>query len=143
MKKILLAIDARHIDTKVIQFACNIATLTHSTLSGNFINCYNEDEAVWHTAFGGHYVETVIDKDPACHTILQKRQEENVRLFERTCASKGVRCQVLCINAGYPAQLIIDESRFADLVILQSATSFEEAPEESPTGFAIEVLSQA
>lgn len=143
MKKILLAIDATHMDTEVVHFACTIARLTHSTLSGYFISSHYDDEPIVGMAFGVPYIETVVDKEQPAYTALQKKQAENVRLFEKTCAMKGVRCQALCISADYPAQMIIDESRFADLVILHSGTSFEEGPEESPTGFAKEILAQA
>jgi len=142
MKKILLAIDATHMDTEVIHFACNIATLTHSTLTAYFLSGINEEEPVVNMAFGMPYVESVV-KDLPEYAILKEKKEENIRLFERTCAVKGVRCQALDFSTKYPAQTIIDESRFADLVILQATTSFETSMEEIPTGFSKEVLAAA
>ena len=142
MKKILLAIDATHMDTEVIHFACNIATLTHSTLTGYFISGYNEEEPVVNMAFGMPYVESMV-KDLPEYAILKEKKEENIRLFEKTCSVKGVRCQVLDHNTTNPAQTIIEESRFADLVILQATTTFETRMEEAPTGFSKEVLAAA
>lgn len=143
MKKILLALDAAHMDTEVLHFACNIATLTHSTLTGYFISIYNEEEEVVNMAFGMPYVETIVAKDLPGYATLQEKKEENIRLFEKTCAVKGVRSQVQDHPTKYPAQTIIEESRFADLIILQATTGFEAGLEKAPTGFSKEVLAAA
>jgi hypothetical protein len=143
MKKILLAIDAAHIDTEVIHFACNIATLTHSTLTAFFLNNYYEDAPVVNMAFGMPYVENVVAIDPAAIAEMQRKLETHIQQFEKTCAVKGVRCQVSGSKTNNPARTIIEESRFADLVIVQPTTTFEKRLEESPTGFVKEVLAEA
>jgi nucleotide-binding universal stress UspA family protein len=143
MKKILLAIDAEHMDTEVIHFACNIATLTHSTLTGYFINNYYEDAPVVNMAFGMPYVENVVAADPAIIAEWQQKLKEHIAQFEKTCAVKGVRCQVQCSNTTDPARTTIEESRFADMMIVQATTSFERKLLEVPTHFVKEVLSEA
>jgi nucleotide-binding universal stress UspA family protein len=127
----------------VVHFACNIATLTHSTLTGYFLTNFSEEEPVVNMAFGMPYVETVVAKDLPGYAALLEKKEESIRLFEKACAVKGVRCQVQANNTKFPAQTIIEESRFADLVILQAATNFEISAEEAPTGFTKEVLAAA
>lgn len=142
MKKILLAIDAEHMDTEVIHFACNIARLTHSTLTGIFLSNYKEEVQMINMVIGMPYVENVVIGNLP-DTILQQKQAAHIQQFEKTCAVKGVRCQVYCNNSNNPARSIIDESRFADLVILQATMSFEKKLEEVPTGFVKEVLAEA
>lgn len=142
MKKILLAIDAEHMDTEVIHFACNIARLTHSTLTGVFLSNYKEEVQMINMVIGMPYVENVVIGNIP-DTILQQKQAAHIQQFEKTCAIKGVRCQVYCNNSNNPARSIIDESRFADLVILQATMSFEKKLEEVPTGFVKEVLAEA
>lgn len=142
MKKILLAIDAEHMDTEVIHFACNIARLTHSTLTGIFLSNYKEEVQMINMVIGMPYVENVVIGNLS-DTILQQKQAAHIQQFEKTCDAKGVRCQVYCNNSNNPARSIIDESRFADLVILQATMSFEKKLEEVPTGFVKEVLAEA
>lgn len=142
MKKILLAIDAEHMDTEVIHFACNIARLTHSTLTGIFLSNYKEEVQMINMVIGMPYVENVVIGNIP-DTILQQKQAAHIQQFEKTCDVKGVRCQVYCNNSSNPARSIIDESRFADLVILQATMSIEKKLEEVPTGFVKEVLAEA
>jgi hypothetical protein len=141
MKKILLALDADHADTAIIHFACNIATLTHSTLTGYFLSEPKEEETVVNMAFGMPYVETVVSL--SIPTAAEQKQLAHIQQFESTCAVKGIRCQVLNNSARFGAASIIEESRFADLVIVQATLSFENKPEEAPTGLVKEILAEA
>ena len=142
MKKILLAIDAGHMDTEVIHFACNIARLTHSTLTGIFLSNYIEEVQVVNMVIGMPYIENVVTGNIP-DTALQQKQAAHIQQFEKTCDVKGVRCQVQCSNTKSPARTIIEESRFADVVIVQATVSFEKKLEEAPTGFVKEVLAEA
>ena len=139
MKKILLAIDAGHMDTEVIHFACNIATLSHSTLTGYFLSDSTEVEPVVNMAFGMPYVELLA----TAPTAAEQKQLAHIQQFERTCAVRGVRCTVQNDSAQYAAESIIEESRFADLVIVQPTLSFEKKIEEAPTGLVKQILAHA
>jgi nucleotide-binding universal stress UspA family protein len=143
MKKILLAIDAEHMDTEVIHFACNIATQTHSSLTAYFFTTYRAEEQVINMAFGMPYVETLVAKEIPGNIIIKQHLEEHIRVFEKTCAVKGVRCQVLCNNTQFALETILEESRFADLLIMPATMSFEDKEEAAPTGFVKEVLAAA
>ena len=123
MKKILLAIDADHVDTEVIHFACNIATLTHSTLIGYFLGDAREEEPAASMAFVTEHHETV--STHCIPTVAERRQFAFIQQFERTCAVRGIRCQILNNSKRNAVQAILEESRFADLVIVQPTLSFE------------------
>jgi hypothetical protein len=141
MKKILLVLDADHVDTELIQFACNIATLSHSSLTGYFLTEPKEEDTVVNMAFGMPYVETVVTH--SLPTVAEQKQLAYIQQFERTCAVRGIRCQVQNDSARNAAELIIEESRFADLVIVQASMSFEKGLEETPTGLVKQVLAEA
>lgn len=141
MKKILLAIDADHVDIDVIQFACNIATFTHSTLIGYFLGEPREEEPAANMAFVAQNNETV--STHCLPTISERRQFAFIQQFERTCALRGIRCQVLNNSKRNAALGILEESRFADLVIIQPTLSFEKRPEEAPTALVKEILANA
>lgn len=141
MKKILLAIDADHVDIDVIHFACNMATFTHSTLIGYFLGEPREEEPAANVAFVTRYNETV--SAHCIPTITERRQFAFIQQFERTCAVRGIRCQVLNNSKRNAAQAILEESRFADLVIIQPTLSVEKRLEESPTALVKEILANA
>lgn len=140
MKKILLALDAGHVDTELIHFACNMATLSHSTLTGYFLCEPKEEETIVNMAFGMPYIETIATKGP---TAVEQKQLAYIQQFEHTCTVRGIRCQVLSNSAINAAEAIIEESRFADLVIVQASLSFEKKLEDSPTTLVKQILAEA
>lgn len=143
MKKILLAIDAEQIDTEAIDFACYIATQAHSALTGIFLENIEEQVPVLKMAYGMPYVESMVASDLPDYETKRMRCEENIRLFEQTCTNKGVRHHVHKISGSHPAKSLIEESRFADLIIIKSEISFESRYESTPTHFVKEVLAAA
>lgn len=143
MNKILLALDADHVDTEVIHFACNIATFTHSTLIGYFLAepRDEDDDEEDHVAFVTERNETV--STHCLPTAAERKQFAFIQQFERTCAVRGIRCQILSSSKPNAAQAILEESRFADLVILQPTLSLEKRLEDSPTELVKYILANA
>lgn len=143
MKKILLAIDAEQIDTEAIDFACFIATQASSALTGVFLESIEEQVPVLKMAYGMPYVESMVASDLPDYESKRLRCEENIRLFEQTCSNRGVRHHVHRISGSHPAKSLIEESRFADLIIIKSEVSFEKKYDSTPTHFVKEVLAGA
>lgn len=144
MKKILLVLDAIHIDTALIHFACNIANLSHSKLTGIFFGNFEEEDTEVKMEFGVPYIDEVATvHNMGGRVSRQQKLEEHIRFFKRTCAVKGVRCQVQCDNVSYGSESVIEATRFADLIILQASTTRHSKPEEAPTGFVKEILATA
>src|SRR5438874_1181771 len=125
MEKILLANNALQIDPHTLDFACYIANLTHSKLTGFFLENKQEEVPVMKTLYGFPYVESIVATDYPEHTAKKKSCEENMRLFSEACTNRGARCEAVHCNKNHPAKKIITESRFADLVIVHAETSFE------------------
>lgn len=143
MKKILLVIDAANTDVQIVNFACYIAALAQSSVTGVFFENNEEPVPVVKMAFGMPYVESIVAGDMPDYKVRHKNQEENIRQFEKVCVSNGVRFQIHVNGAHSPAKTIIEESRFADLVIVKAETSFEKTFEGAPTNFVKEVLAGA
>jgi hypothetical protein len=139
MKKILLVLDAEHIDTELIHFACNFATLSHSSLTGLFFGNYEEEQPQVEVEFGAPYIE-----EPPVYSIgpniSLQQLEDHITLFKRTCAVRGVRCQVQFNNNSYGSEYIIEESRFSDLLIIKASATRERKLKETPTPFVKDVL---
>lgn len=143
MEKILLAVNASQLNTQSLEFACYVARLTRSKLTGVFLeNLQGDDAPALKSVYGMPYVETIVATDIPANKTKMKLCEENIRVFEEACKS---RCVDYAIHRdrGVPVEEIIIESRFADLLIVDSETSFRERQEKIPTGFIKDVLSKA
>lgn len=73
------AIDSRQVNVNVFDFACYLAKLTHSRLTGVFLD----------TA----YSEPVYN-EPSAIKVKDKLSGENIRLLSETCANRGTNCSV-------------------------------------------------
>jgi hypothetical protein len=137
MKKILLAIDADHINQAAVDLACYIAQLTHSKLMGIFFE--RKEEALLTHRVYDLPKESIITKEPAGTAI----QKSPLQLFEEACANRGIRAQVMHSITKKPARKMVAESRFADCMIIQADMSFNNVYEGTPTDFARAVLAGA
>ena len=143
MEKILLSLKAEEVNMQAVEFACYIAKSTNSTITGVFLeNELVEDVPVRKSLHGYPFVETIVASDLPGYEEKQKKYSGNIKLFEEACTNRGVRYEVTAKKM-IPSKEIIDESRFADLLILSAETSFEEKFEGTPTHFAKEVLAEA
>jgi nucleotide-binding universal stress UspA family protein len=135
MEKILLAMDGYKQNTYSIDFACYLAKLTHSRLTGVFLEGISEggdagivqleaSEAV------GEFSGTALAVD----SVLQR-----VQRFREACISREVAAKVHR-DRGVPISDILLESRFSDLIIVDSETSFRKVDKEFPGSFIRDVL---
>ncbi|MBO9201973.1 MULTISPECIES: universal stress protein [Niastella] len=136
MKKVMIAIDAQKVNMKVLDFACYIARLTHSRLTGVFL-----DDA--------QILETMI-KEPIYREAkfapavkkMARSIDENIHLFKEACANREINCSVYFENNN-PLVEIIKQTRFAELLIVDPEMSFKQKKEEIPSGFIKEVLAKS
>ncbi len=136
MRKILLAIDAQNPDLSTIDFACNIALLTTSVLDGVFL------ENLLFEEINELARASVYDNDISSHDEKNKITENNIRLFREVCKKRGVQTNIHR-KRGLPADGMIEESRFADLIIVDPEMSFKKKFEPTPTDFAKDILEEA
>lgn len=139
MEKILLVINAHRPDTTSYDFACRIASLTGSKLTGLFIeNLYFSDPPA--TFEGDDYFSSVQSKEG--ELLLAMDTEQAVRLFVQECAVQKVQADTY-IDKGEPIQEVLYESRFADLLIIDPKINFYHAEENLPSHFTKEILANA
>ena len=140
MEKILLVINAVNPGIPALDFACHVAGLTNSKITGIFLENPEAYEInVPEKEYDSKYL------DPKTSVICRYRQsmiEKNIYSFKDTCQSKSVR-YTIHRNKGIPLPEIIRESRYADLIIVSSATSFHESYEELPSAFVKDLLRSA
>jgi hypothetical protein len=134
MKKVLVAIYARQVSTNMLDFACYIAKLTHSKLTGIFLD--NKK------ALAGAANEFAYESQTITAEAKEPLVKESVRLFTEACNNRGANCSVRH-EEGMPDIDIIKESRFAELIIVDPEMSFREQKEDIPSGFIKELLSRS
>lgn len=142
MQKILLAIDAIKLDMPALDFACYLGKLTHSQVTGIFLENLVDEERPVVKVEGIRYIDWELDENSEEYQVKKRIIEQNIALFKEACETRAVKCS-LHRDGGAPEGEIVRESRFADLLIIDAATSFNKRYEGSPTEFVKDVLKEA
>jgi len=143
MEKILLALDAHNINPTTVDFACYLANLTQSRLTGVFLEDLLSDPR---PAMQASPATSVAQSSAAIpvpgHTEPAGSTEGNIRLFREFCQCRSVS-PFTHRDRGVPVEEIVEESRFADLVIIDAETSFSRKNEALPGRFVKDVLQES
>ena len=135
MEKILLAMDGYKQNTYAIDFACYLAKLTHSRLTGVFLEGTPE---------GGNPGITRLEE---AETVAEVSKEafaadpvsQHVHQFREACLCREVPARVHR-DRGVPVSDILLESRFSDLIVVDPETSFRNMEKAFPGRFIRDVL---
>ena len=140
MEKILVAMNVGQFSKNVLDFACYVADLTRSNLTGIFLeNLHEEELPTRRTLLGNPYIETIVADDIDENKKRRKLCDEHIRLFENACKNKGLQYKIHRAE-GIPEDEILTESRFADLLIVDAEMTFEDCRESTPTKFVRDML---
>src|SRR5579885_887037 len=104
MEKILLAMEGDKQNTYAVDFACFLAKLTGSQLTGIFL------EGSLDTAVENRTIDVGNGQQA---TLMVERVSQAIRRFRETCACRGVICRVHR-DRGLPLSEVLLESRFSD-----------------------------
>lgn len=140
MKKILYVTDAVSFNGASLEFACYLCNLTHSKLTGVFL-----ENQVLELRSAEDIREIAVGKTvPGIALEDQKDlfRDKNIDRFKHICEANGVNC-LIHKDTGMPVTEVVKESRYADLIVLDAATSFSWKPEGIPTAFVKEVLEKS
>jgi nucleotide-binding universal stress UspA family protein len=142
MEKILLAMDAKNINVLTVDFACFLARLTNSRLIGVFLEDLLSEERPIYSEFEKLHPEE--GQSAAIDAVAPRTRatEENIRLFKHTCECRSTVPNIHR-DRGIPLDEIIEESRFADLLIVDAETSFTRKKGSLPGKFVKDVLQEA
>jgi hypothetical protein len=143
MEKILLAIDAVNPDRNTLEFACFLSLLTKSKITGVFLeNLLADERPLLKEMRGLTYVDWMVDKESTKYKVKSNLIEKNISFFKEACNRRGVNYR-LHRNRGVPARELVEESRFADILVIDAETSFNKRYEGTPTDFARDILKKA
>ena len=143
MEKILLAMDSRNVDQNAVSLACYISRLTHSKLTGVFLDQFLvEEEIVISQLEGEPVIGSITFSETSENDDEVTIKEEYINLFKGITERKGVQAFVYIIK-GTGANEIISESRFTDVLIVDAATSVSMFQEGTPSSFVKQILQGA
>ena len=143
MENILLAIDATNLDMSALDFACYLGRLTHSKVTGIFLeNLVENEKPVFKRMHGTTYVDWDIDENSPEMRDKRNKIDANILLFREACEKRSVNYRIHR-DEGVPAAEMIGESRYADVIVTDAATSFRKVFEGSPTRFVKDLLKDA
>lgn len=143
MEKILLAIDATNLNINSLDFACFLGRLTKSKITGVFLeNRVAEEKPALKAMQGAAYKDWAVDENSDDHKAKMESIKKNIAFFGEGCINREVRYEVHQ-DRGVPSDDLIEESRFADAVIVDAETSFNKNFEGIPTEFIRVVLKKA
>jgi hypothetical protein len=137
MGKIILAINELKLNEQTINFACVVANLSQSELIGIFLEDPDRDKI--HVQDQLYIVEPMGILSP---DAKEEHTRQSIETFKDACEAQKVKCSVHVDN-GIPADELIAESRFADILILEAGISFELDNESDPAKFVKEMLASA
>jgi nucleotide-binding universal stress UspA family protein len=143
MEKILLAIDAIKLNQNALEFACYLGRLTKSKVTGVFLeNLEAEESPVLRYVQGMSFVDWDTSKNAKAHQYKLEMIEKNINYFKDGCIKRETNFS-LHHDRGVPVEHLVQESRFADVMVMDAETSFNDHYEGSPTEFVKNVLKNA
>jgi nucleotide-binding universal stress UspA family protein len=143
MQKILLAIDSTKLNTNALDFACYLGRLTKSKITGVFLeNVEGEDTNLLRYIPGiglGDWNSTeTLEKQK--HKIQQV--EKIISLFNDGCIKRETN-YTLHHKQGVSVQELVEESRFADVMVVDAEISCNHTYEGIPSELVREILKKA
>jgi hypothetical protein len=141
MEKILLLANALDFKVETLDFAAYICKLNKSKLTGVFIEQQSLDTVSSIKTIGG----TAFVEEITVSAEEQRNQlnlvEKNIATFKGGCKQKDVLA-VVHHDKGNALEQVIEESRYADLIITDPSFSFD-GDGKVPSKFVVELLSKA
>ena len=140
MRKILVAINSISPDKNSLEFACYLGRLTNSKITGIFLENIAYEEALKLKPVNEiRYSDGQINEYPDPQINRTELIEKNISSYKEAVISRGVNF-ILHRDRGIPAYELTEESRYADILVLDAATSFNKHFEGTPTNFIKDVL---
>ena len=140
MRKILVAINAANPDKNSLEFASYLGRLTNSKITGVFLeNLAYEDTVNLKSDVERRNLNIGPKERVSLGADRTELIEQNISTYKEAAASRGVNL-LLHRDRGIPAYELIEESRYADMIVIDASTSFNKQFEGTPTNFIKDVL---
>jgi len=139
MKKLIIALDGQHFPHGAFEFVKNVNTETKVLLAGIFLSPVDYSKVLAFTGMEG--VSLIPD-------WLMKNDDDilvnkNISLFTEACTEEGIEFRVHKDTDMMAISSLIEESRFADALLVSSDLFYQNVQKEQPNFYLEEVLKKA
>lgn len=141
MEKVIVLLDGLKVDINTARFACYLARLTHSKLTGVLIesSALKKDKVLVKADASDVLLRTILDRKT--DEDIEKLWIENVNFFEDITEEEGVEAFIEA-DKTLSTFNVLEETRFADILILD-AKAFYNASGDEPNHFVKQILQEA
>jgi hypothetical protein len=138
MKKILLALDGAHFPEGAFELASEWYRKEPLLVTGVFLSPIDVSKIVTYTG-----LEAVPMMPSVVEAEYGAEVTENIRLFEEKCLAEGLEYRIHNDSDNLPLASLIQESRFADLILLSRESFFANINKEQPNEYMQELLKKS
>jgi hypothetical protein len=140
MKKVIIALDGEHFPKGAFEFAKFINTRNEILLAGIFLSPVDYSRLMAYTGTGEGMAimpEWLMKNDD--EEIINK----NIQLFENACIAEGLHYRVHKDNNLMALSSLVEETRFADILLVSSELFFKNVGSSQPNYYLEEVLKRS
>ncbi len=140
MKKVIIALDGEHFPKGAFEFASFINTQNEILLAGVFLSPVDYSRLMAYTGAGEGMAimpEWLMKNDD--EAIINK----NIQLFEDACIAEGLHYRVHKDNDLMALSSLVEETRFADILLVSSELFFKNVGASQPNYYLEEVLKRS
>lgn len=143
MQKILMALEGPDLSHDSLAFGIYLSRLTHSRITGIFLENQPESQLpIMKKMYDGTYIEWQVDEESKAWRQKLKDLEQGIAQFRAYYANHDIPTAVHR-DKGVPIEEIIQETRYADLLVMDAAYGSTQSFEKTPTAFVQDVLAKA
>jgi hypothetical protein len=140
MKKVIIALDGEHFPKGAFEFARFINNQNEILLAGVFLSPVDYSKLMAYTAG--------VDGVAVMPEWLMKNDDEkiinkNIKLFEDACIAEGMNYRVHKENNLMALSSLVEETRFADLLLVSSELFYKNVEPAQPNYYLEEILKKS
>jgi nucleotide-binding universal stress UspA family protein len=140
MKKILIAFDGLKYSDSAVEYAVDIAKGDNALLVGVFLHDMSY-LAISYTYRWASPLTNIWEMDYKPDPADEKKIKTNVAIFSNKCEEMGIRYKVH-VNRGVPVEELLQESAYADLMIIDARLAFRNVTDDEMSAQFIEMLTE-
>ncbi len=139
MKKLIIALDGQHFPKGAFEFVKSINATTKVLLAGVFLSPVDYSKVLAYTGMEGMALmpEWLMKNDD--DLLVNK----NISLFKDACTAAGIEFRIHKDTDLMALSSLIEETRFADALLVSSDLFYENVSKEQPNFYLEEVLKKA
>lgn len=139
MKKIIIALDGRHFPHGAFEFAKHINARSKVLLAGVFLSPVDYSKVLAYTGMEGIVMMPEWFEKGEDDVMANK----NISLFKEACIAEGMEYRIHKDTDMMAIASLIEETRFADVLLVSSDLFYENVQKEQPNFYLEEVLKKA